>query len=282
MQTLYEWDFNGQNDDAIAEILEKNLGEFGPGLENREFPRQLVGGVLEHRETLDTIITKAAPEWPIAQIAMVDRNILRLGLFELIYGDHQAVPPKVAINEAIELAKSFGGESSGKFVNGVLGTVYRELGEPGKDHAKRDGNEPAKEEEYVGSVIFRRAPEGIVWAMVHDIFNHWTFVKGGRQPDESPEDAALREVREEVGISGVIRGELGENRYPATNEAGEKVLRRVTYFLVESEDAELHLETGGGLTDARWVPMDEVRKQKHYEDTNHIIDAAMQKIVQGP
>src|SRR3989338_9033457 len=81
MQTLYEWDFNGQNDDAIAEILEKNLGEFGPGLENREFPRQLVGGVLEHRETLDTIITKAAPEWPIAQIAMVDRNILRLGLF---------------------------------------------------------------------------------------------------------------------------------------------------------------------------------------------------------
>ena len=82
---------------------------------------------------LDKIIEKSAPEWPLDQITIVDRNVLRIGLYELLFADRKEVPPKVAINEAIELAKSFGGESSSKFINGVLGTVYREIGEPGKD-----------------------------------------------------------------------------------------------------------------------------------------------------
>jgi N utilization substance protein B len=142
MQTLYEWDFNGQDTDGINQVLEKNLQEFGLGLDDKNFPRQLVHGVIEKRDNIDTIIEKAAPEWPISQIAMVDRNVLRLGLYELLFGDYAAVPPKVAINEAIELAKSFGGESSGKFINGVLGTVYRELGEPGKEHPRRDEKKP--------------------------------------------------------------------------------------------------------------------------------------------
>lgn len=137
MQTLYEWDFNGSDPTTLESIFAKNLAEFGPGLDDRAFPGELVHGVVEKRTRLDDIITKAAPEWPMAQIAVVDRNILRLGLWELLYGNYEAVPPKVAINEAIELAKSFGGESSGKFVNGVLGTVYRELGEPGKEHLRR-------------------------------------------------------------------------------------------------------------------------------------------------
>ena len=114
-----------------AKLTEKNIEEFGPGLENvnKDFIRTLVMGVLERRAAIDKIIVKAAPEWPLDQITMVDRNVLRLGLFELLYGNKDEVPPKVAINEAIELAKNFSGESSGKFVNGVLGTVFRELEE---------------------------------------------------------------------------------------------------------------------------------------------------------
>lgn len=137
MQTLYEWDFNGRDNAALNAVLEKNLQEFGPGLEDKEFPRHLALGVVEKIDKIDAIIEKAAPEWPMDQIAVVDRNVLRLGLYELLFGDYSAVPPKVAINEAIELAKNFGGESSGKFVNGVLGTVYREMGEPGKEHSPR-------------------------------------------------------------------------------------------------------------------------------------------------
>jgi len=126
MQSLYEWDFSGKRVD-LTKIVEKNIKEFGPGLEDESFIWQLVTGVVEHLPEIDKIIEKAAPEWPIDQITIIDRNVLRIGLYELLFGDKEAVPPKVAINEAIELAKSFGGESSGKFINGVLGTVYKEI-----------------------------------------------------------------------------------------------------------------------------------------------------------
>ena len=111
----------------LAAILERNLGEFGPGLQEHGFAAELTRGVVENMPAIDTIISKAAPQWPIDQISIVDRNILRLGLYELLYEDRDAVPPKVAINEAIELAKNFGGESSGKFINGVLGTIYKQI-----------------------------------------------------------------------------------------------------------------------------------------------------------
>ncbi len=126
MQSLFEWDFYDKKPDLIK-IVEKNIKEFGAGLEDTSFIWELVKGVVKHLKEIDKIIEKAAPQWPISQIAIVDRNVLRLGLYELLYGDKKAVPPKVAINEAIELAKNFGGENSGKFVNGVLGTVYKEL-----------------------------------------------------------------------------------------------------------------------------------------------------------
>ncbi|MDA3815603.1 MAG: transcription antitermination factor NusB [Patescibacteria group bacterium] len=137
MQSLYEWDFNGDNDSEIDKIINHNMAEFGPRLDDDVFVKQLVKGVLEKRKVIDPIIEKCAPEWPLEQITMVDRNILRLGIFELMFGEYEETPPKVAINEAIELAKTFGGESSGKFVNGVLGTVYREMGEPLKDDEKK-------------------------------------------------------------------------------------------------------------------------------------------------
>lgn len=278
MQSLYEWDFNGRQPNAIDPILKKNIAEFGSGLDDPAFPRSLIYGVIEKLRELDTIIEKAAPEWPISQIAVVDRNVLRLGLYELLFGDHQAVPPKVAINEAIELAKSFGGESSGKFVNGVLGTIYRELGEPGKEHPKRGEDVPTKEEQYVGAVVFRREGSRVLWAMIHDIFNRWTFVKGHKKPEETAEAGALRETREEIGLQGRAVARLGENTYGAKNEAGEPVERRVEYFLVETGETQFTLEENAGITEARWFPMEAVMETRHYEDTNHIIEAAMETI----
>lgn len=131
-------------------ILERNKKEFGPGVED-EYPfiDRLVQGTVQQIEKIDHILEKAAPEWPISQITGVDRAVLRLGLYELLFGSHDEVPPKVAINEAIELAKSFGGESSGKFVNGVLGTVYREIGEPGKGYPTREELSKQKQEEEI-------------------------------------------------------------------------------------------------------------------------------------
>ena len=101
-------------------------------MESANFIKNLVNGAIGRIREIDQIIEKAAPQWPIDQIAMVDRAVLRLGIYELLFGNHDEVPPKVAINESIELAKTFGGDASGKFVNGVLGTIYREIGEPRK------------------------------------------------------------------------------------------------------------------------------------------------------
>jgi len=126
LQSLYEWDFYTRKKDLPA-ILERNLQEFAPGVDEPEFAWRIVKGVVEHIAKIDLIITKAAPEWPLDKIAIVDRNILRVGLYELLYADKDEVPPKVAINEAIEMAKNFGGPNAGKFINGVLGTIYREM-----------------------------------------------------------------------------------------------------------------------------------------------------------
>ncbi len=132
LQTLYEWDFSDNSKDCGA-VLDKNFKEFGPDLDEREFAEDLIRGVLDNIDNLNNIITSAAPQWPLEKTTIVDRNVLRIGLFELIYSNDEEVPPKVAINEAIELAKEFGGESSGKFVNGVLGTVYKEMKNEEKD-----------------------------------------------------------------------------------------------------------------------------------------------------
>lgn len=126
MQSLYEWDFYEQKTD-LKKITERNIKEFGPGLEDTKFIWELIEGVTAKLNNLNKIIEKTAPEWPLNQITIVDRNVLRIGLYELLYENKEEVPPKVAINEAIELAKTFGGESSGKFINGVLGTVFKEL-----------------------------------------------------------------------------------------------------------------------------------------------------------
>lgn len=142
MQTLYEHDFRGQEGgDDLKAILERNLDEFSGSIEDTGFVHDLVDGVTANQEQIDGIISPAAPEWPVDQIAKVDKIILRIGVYELMI--KRDVPPKVAINEAVELAKAFGGENSSKFVNGVLGTVYRgsDFYEPEEDKTKK--TEPA-------------------------------------------------------------------------------------------------------------------------------------------
>ena len=126
MQSLYEWDFNKLKESDLEILTAKNLKEFAPGFDDNGFTQHVAKGVMRHLNEINDLITKYAPEWPLEQITVVDRNILRIGIFELKFSSGE-IPPKVAINEAIEIAKSFGGESSGKFVNGVLGSIYRDM-----------------------------------------------------------------------------------------------------------------------------------------------------------
>lgn len=155
MQCLFEWDFRGKDDALMEEIMQRNVREFAPGVSDYAFTRELLEGALSHRKTIDSLIEKCAPEWPLEQVTVTDRNILRLAIFELLHGNYDAVPPKVAINEAIELAKTFGSDSSARFVNGVLGTIYREMGEPMKDDTSEKHKAVLKEK---GIVIEKMVP----------------------------------------------------------------------------------------------------------------------------
>ncbi len=134
LQTLYEEEFRLEAGDKsldLNEVIDRNIGRYAEMVEDKQFIRNLVKGVSKHASDLNAELQPIAPEWPIEQIARMDRIILRIGLYELKYGDD--VPPKVVINEAVELAKAFGGENSSKFINGVLGTILRQFEESIKD-----------------------------------------------------------------------------------------------------------------------------------------------------
>lgn len=150
LQSLYEWDFyDGKRD--IAPMVERNLEEMGSKLDEKDFSRELVRGCLEHQREVDAAIAKFATDWPLEKITTVDRNVLRIGAYELLFNFD--IPSKVAINEAIELAKTFGGESSGKFVNGVLGAIFRDQLAQGivkeSDKPKQEKNLESGEEKVI-------------------------------------------------------------------------------------------------------------------------------------
>lgn len=279
MQSLYELDFNKFGKSEIDALLTKNIEEFAPGLEDSAFIEQLAKGVLKNQKAIDAIIEKAAPEWPIEQIAIIDRNVLRIGLYELLFSDRSEVPPKVAINEAIELAKTFGGETSGKFVNGVLGTVYREIGEPGKEESgKKKGDLlDLPEEKLAGAVVYRREDGKILFAFVHDVFGYWTLSKGKLEKDEDAKEGAKREVEEELGLENLkIEKEIGSNEYIAYDPEKGQIKKSVTYFLASTENKELHLGKSGGLDDAKWFNLEEVENLKIYDDLRTMINQAIE------
>lgn len=148
LQTLFEWDFKGKHKDQIDEIIKYNFESFAPVYDDHNFSEKLVKGVVDNISEIDGYIVKYAPQWPLEQITNVDRNILRVGVYELVFD--QNIPAKVAINEAIEIGKTFGGESSGNFINGVLGTIYSEIGPMDKSEDKEGAaaektEEPKKE-----------------------------------------------------------------------------------------------------------------------------------------
>jgi N utilization substance protein B len=146
MQTLYEYDFRGSQgaELELAPILARNLNEFRSSIDDTAFVEDVVKGVMDNLVSIDAIITPAAPEWPIDQIAKIDKSVLRIGVYELMI--KHDVPPKVAINESVELAKTFGGENSSKFVNGVLGTIYRnsDYYEPESEQKESPVTKPSK------------------------------------------------------------------------------------------------------------------------------------------
>lgn len=288
MQTLFELDFHGFDESRLAGSLDYCLAEFGSGIDNPEFIRATTEGVVHKRKVLDEIIEKAAPEWPIDKISITDRNILRLGLYELLFGDRDQVPPKVAINEAIELGKAFGGEKSGGFINGVLGAIYKEIGEPGKEQVskRKKPTEPLDLSQLPvelkgGAIVFSKDESGIIrFAMVHDVFGYWTLSKGGINQELGEIEGTKAKIKEEIGIDIEIIEKIGENEYVAHHPENGPVRKHVLYFLAKANYEPLKLkENPGGLDNVKWFEMQEIADLTMYDDVTQLMAMAIEKIM---
>lgn len=280
LQTLFEIDMRASFDIPEAEafgILGRLSEEFGEGIKDTSFSQKLIGECLRRRITIDDIIVRAAPDWPLEKIGNVDRNILRLGLCELLFGDRNQVPPKVAIDEAIELAKTFGGETSGRFVNGVLGAIYKEMGEPGKEQTtKKIDKESMHRQRLAGAVVIARHEGKRYLALVHDVFGYWTLSKGKIQEGETISDGAIRQIKKEIGIDVTIVSTLGENEYIANNPEQGKLIKHVTYYLATCPYSPLTLEKDkGGLDEATWFEEREALALRTYDDIKPLLIKAL-------
>lgn len=281
LQTLFEWDTTHAPDKDAPTILARNITEFGGDDIDQSFMERLLAGVLAKKTDIDLVIEKAAPEWPLERIAPIDRNILRLGLYELLFADRTQVPAKVAINEAIELAKTFGGDSSGRFVNGVLGAVYKELGEPGKDEqsGKKLKREDLPVEKMGGAIVYARHDGQYYLALVHDVFGRWTLSKGHIEHDATPEAGVARIIKEELGLAATVENQVGENEYVASHPEKGKVRKHVWFFLASSEFEPLTLKKSGGLDDAKWFRLQDIIDLNFYDDMLPIVTAAVQRLL---
>ena len=275
-------------DECIGRLSEY-AKEFGARDSDLPFMKLLLTTAMTKQSEIDEVIVRAAPEWPLEKISAIDRNILRLGLTELLYADRAQVPAKVAINEAIELAKTFGSASSGRFVNGVLGAVYVELGEPGKNEGGTRKPQPGTSanrrmqvDELIGSVVYAREAGEVYLALVHDIFGHWTLSKGKLLPEEKHHDGVKRKVKEEIGLLVDVEDQLGENEYIANDSkaSGGKKKRHATYFLARASFADLVLKREGGLDDAQWFPLASVGDLNFYDDILPVITRAINLLAQ--
>lgn len=280
LQTLYEWDMRGFDNQAILTYLSYTAKKFNE-LEAKDIEAltTIVDEVVKKRVVIDEIIEKAAPAWPLEKISITDRNVLRIGLYELLFGDHEQVPPKVAINEAIEMGKRFGGPKSGKFINGVIGAVYREIGEPGKDDTTKEkmpevAYEDMPIEKKGAAVVFSiDEHQTIRIGMVHDVFGYWTLSKGGIEKGESTQEGTIREIKEETNWDIIeTLTELGENEYIAYPPEKGPTRKQVTYFLMKAPYTQPVLgNDSGGLDDVRWFTLDEIADLNIYNDVSQML-----------
>lgn len=263
--------------DMLLEAREKNIDSLAHDDEDKKFTEALLKGVAAKQSELDGVLEKAAPQWPINKIAAIDRNILRIGLYELLFGATVSVPPKVALNEAIELAKTFGGDTSPKFVNGVLGSVYRSLGSPRKEEAPKENDEIG----YSAGVVVCAKIGDDEWAvaLVLDAFDTWTVPKSKVKEGELSKDAALRAASEELGLTQVeLCATIGEHTYDAHTPAQGRTKRVVGYFVGCTEKAPLAPVKKRSVKDARWFPLHELAEAQVYDDLRPVIESGIEAV----
>ncbi len=282
LQTLFEWDFNNKKPDYKS-LLEKNIKNSEQELKEIQFTENLISNIMEKIEEIDEIIKKYAPEWPIQKITIIDRNILRIGIYELYFNNE--IPPKVAIDESIELSKSFGGDSSYRFINGVLGSIYKDLNKSAEDTSKKLKDiklSPNIKEISVGAIVYRKDGDKTFFVLIKDAINKWTFPKGKiglENPDETIKEAIEREILEETGIKKIeIKTYVDYLDVTVNQPAKPSYRKRLLYYLAETEQKDIQYEDSVTVKDAKWFDKDETIEVLGYKESKSLFKKALKKM----
>ena len=278
VQALFAWDMRGQEPDQQQEHFDFSIDRFSGKIPDQDFPSSLYNGVIKKIDVIDDIIGKAAPQWPLNRIAPVDRNILRLGIYELLFSGNGDVPPRVAINESIELAKTFGSKNSYKFVSGVLGSIFE--ASPRKAQDDEEKQKPKKEtpaivEKKVGAFIYTFGPDGAPQALfVNNVFGYWTLPKGGSDDiEQDPKEVLKTVINTKCGIDIEVGDEISHNSYTSNDPEKGKVTKEITYYhaYCPSPDV-LDAADVDGITEAKWFHVGDIKGLKTYPDMKKILD----------
>ena len=277
LQALFEIDFNSiktrkEGVEIVNRIVSDEEAVLDPA--SQKYLLTLFEGVLSKKKEIDEIIGEVAVEWPINKILIVDRNILRLSIFEILFGKDFETPPKVAINEAIELSKEFGGPSTSKFVNGILGTIYKNT-----DSEKVD-SKVRKLKKSIGALAYAFTSDGIKFGILNDIFGKWTLSKCGILENETDDVAVRRVLKEELGIDCKKIKSIGKNAYTAYHPEDGPIRNEVEYYLAECEYSDIKLKKSGGLKDADWFTQEEALNLPMYKDLEPMIHKAIKEVVE--
>lgn len=277
LQSLFEADFNEVTDaNTVIEIYKRVSKDQVSGNDSHlEFAKTLIEGVFSKKKELDAIMKKAAPDWPIHKIAILDRNVLRLGLFEILFGKQLGVPGKVAINEAIELAKEFSGENSGRFVNGVLGGVYSEM-----DDEDKEAIVQKRIKKYIGVLVYAECEGDVYFALLHDVFGKWTLCKNKVEDSSATLGSlAVETAKDELGLDVIIEKEIGQNSYTSHPKDEPPCRNKVVYFLARAQHQPLNLKESGGLVDAKWFQKEQLVDLPLYKDIMAMIQNTAEQVV---
>lgn len=265
LQALFVLDAGEWHDDARS-VLGEQLAEARDV--DTVYAEQLLNTVLAKRNELDALIVTAAPQWPLDKIAVSDRNILRIGLSELLYTETLGVPPKVAINESIELAKEFGGDTSSKFVNGVLGTIYKDIGEPRKDEGATRKIAAVRTTDLHGAVVFAKHEDDVHLLFKHDESGKWVL------PEAQTQEALVGVLREMLDTELVLGDVLAEHESTAHNPQRGAVTTRAVYYLTESPFTEVE-------GDAQWFKLKDAMNVHVRDDVRALMAEAIAQLAQN-
>jgi 8-oxo-dGTP diphosphatase len=271
---------------AISDLITYIGGNYleGEGNPDYTYAERIVFEVIKKRAIVDEILTKAAPRWPMERMNILDVTILRMAIYELVF-EYTQTHPDIIISEAVSLGQQYMGQTSAKFINGVLATVYREMGSPlgpiTSNRIAQSTSEMEVRHEYKGGgFVYTRTGDGKLFvALVQDVWGFWTFPKGQVEKGEKPDQTAVREVREKIRIETVCEEVLGETEYSSFHPEMGPILKHVTYCLLRSNSlSEIQLESSGGLVDAKWFPVDEIPELRMYDSVAQMSILAIEKI----